>query len=259
MNRRVGTKRQHDLIVVGLSLMVAALLAASLVAFAMWTHEVPNAGMAMLLFDLDQEQNIPTWFSTVLLAYLALGAWRLTPSFASTTGRLAGLAFGAGILLLSADEAAMLHERIAGSLAGDFASIGSGWVAYWAPIAIVTRSILGAALWICSRRLVLGLVGGAMVHLSGAVGLETGGQSVRRETVDQIRAGERENIGRSYDIGCNRIGKDTPAYLLVSTGEEGLELAGIVVWAAVVRRARRDAMARPNDRSPVTPTATLVA
>jgi hypothetical protein len=66
-------------------------------------------------FDLDQEGNVPTWFSTILLFWIALNSYRIFKSNTQVqnTVRLSQIFWGsmsAAFLFLSLDEGAQLHE-----------------------------------------------------------------------------------------------------------------------------------------------------
>jgi len=72
------------------------------------------------LFDLDQEANIPTWFSTILLFSVAITSFMIYTSGReinnSITWRFFWPGFSAVFCFLSLDEASGLHEMITSSL-----------------------------------------------------------------------------------------------------------------------------------------------
>lgn len=238
-------------------LLVIAHIAANIA----WRAELPFSGSAMLFFDKDGEINIPTWTATLLLAWNALIVGQIA-GLVSRRGLMRALpiaALSTTFLFLSADEAAKLHERIAGSLVSENDPNRSGWILIWLPMAMVVGASLAVMLWNYSRSFVVGLTIGAIIYLSGAVGCEIIGQRIRGETERRVQAGEIEDTSRQYDLNHSRVGKNTVPYLVVSTLEESLELFGIVFWAGVVRRARRDALATHADGAdaPADPIATL--
>jgi len=69
-------------------------------------------------FNLNQEGNVPTWFSTVLLFWIALNSFRIYKANAQVqnTVRLSQIFWGlmsAAFLFLSLDEGAQVHELFA--------------------------------------------------------------------------------------------------------------------------------------------------
>lgn len=135
-----------------------------LVSAHLLSHRAP-------FFHLDQEGNLPTWFSSaLLLAVAGVAAWahrlegRNTPKVG---GRWVWLFVSALFVALSADETASLHERLAkyvfstntaGSsellraigLNGDANKEGFGWVLLFAPLALIAFALLAGFFW--SRR-----------------------------------------------------------------------------------------------------------
>ncbi len=116
------------------------------------------------LFDLDEENNIPTWFSSFLLAnnafVLYLISQRLGVKYQKHWFSLA-----IGFLILSIDETAGLHESFHSVIDFNWAIAGGGLVflvalAYLPFLLSLDR---GLALWF--------VVSGA-VFVSGAIGVE---------------------------------------------------------------------------------------
>jgi hypothetical protein len=204
-------------------------------------------GIANMLYA-DYEANIWAWYASVLLAALAV-----TFGLHAYVQRNAGapfrpfLALGALAVYMSADEAAILHEKFSNVIP----SVTTwGWLAIGVPSA---AAVGAGALWLTRtmeqflrRRLI---VAGA-IFLLGAVFVE----AIAGVTV--VQAG-------SYDAGTH-----TPFYMVLLAVEEFLELAGVVIalWAALaalhVRRGPsglrvlaaaelvREAPARPRVPSP---------
>src|SRR5262245_51879719 len=74
-------------------------------------------GLALVrLFDLGSESNLPTWFSSLVWLFAAIAA-RQCSECETGSLRRAWLLIAAALLFLSLDEAAMLHERAAVTLA----------------------------------------------------------------------------------------------------------------------------------------------
>jgi hypothetical protein len=69
-----------------------------------------NWGPIKLFVDLDREQSIPTWFSTVQLFTIAI--LLLLHARLSKQLRPYLILYGLGFMFLSLDEAAVIHEKI---------------------------------------------------------------------------------------------------------------------------------------------------
>ena len=162
------------------------------------------------LFELDNENNIPTWYSSVLLllsaVLLALTA-HAQPAASPWTRYWWGLSLI--FLLLSVDEAASLHEKFnrpVRELLDMGASVHFAWVVPASLMLLVL--VMGYARWLFSlppRSRNLALIS-ASLYVGGAVGFELVGGLL----TDRIAGGF--------------------GYLLVSTVEETLEMCGAVVW-----------------------------
>lgn len=110
-----------------IKMLLGGLLAAALVILAgtaaHWLYGRQGAPQAVAAFtyqfDLTMENVVATWFSSMLLLVAGLAAW-LCHAAAGHESKAGGarmrdgwLALAAGFVLLSLDEAASLHERIA--------------------------------------------------------------------------------------------------------------------------------------------------
>ena len=133
-------------------LVVAVLVLDLLVLLAYAAHAALGHPIGVLesFFDLDREQNLPTWWSSakLLATGLILGAAFLLRLDADGT-RAWLLAAAALIALgLSLDETALLHERL-GAVAlphdrreGTLFAQGGAWMMLLVPAAIVGPAIL---------------------------------------------------------------------------------------------------------------------
>jgi hypothetical protein len=142
------------------------------------------------LFDLNGEGNLPAWFSSLQLALVAIGFWALAARRRATQrpSRSFLQASGGFFLLLSIDEAAMLHERIthaAGSRYIDWVPayaanhIGETFVC----VIVLLGCIVFAyphirGLCLISSKATLIFAAGCGVYLIGAAVLETIGYEV---------------------------------------------------------------------------------
>ncbi|HWM34669.1 MAG TPA: hypothetical protein VNR36_10570 [Pseudolysinimonas sp.] len=171
----------------------------------------------------DAEGNLFAWYSTIILAAVAVGFFLI-----ALTARGAGrpiwrfVVLGALALLLSADEAAYLHERL-GNFAGDLglsSKFTYQWLLLGVPIAIVVGLFV---LWLARRldkSLRWALIIAGVVYLAGAVGGEVIGGVLKKTD-----AFSGDALIVVYDIE-----------VLI---EEGLEILGaILAFRAVLRYLR---------------------
>jgi hypothetical protein len=135
------------------------------------------------LFDLDEEISIPTWFSTVQLFVIGVVLMLATVCNRQTLWLPNWLLLlgGAAFVLLSADEGAMIHERITSALKrlGQdwllFRGERGGWILPYLVIGVAGLLIVFRPLSKVVRRYPtesLIAVGGAVMIGVGAVGLE---------------------------------------------------------------------------------------
>ena len=158
-------------------------------------EEVP--WLLLQLFELDEENNLPTWFSGFLLlnnaVVLVLAAGQ------ATQHRVQWLILAAGFLLLSIDEIAGLHETF-------HTAIDSNWTIYAAILVAVVALSFIPFLIALPRRIAIWFVFAGGVYLSGALLVEW--------------------LSRDMD-------EETLAYSIAVATEEGLEMIGALVFFAL--------------------------
>lgn len=165
------------------------------------------------LFDVNQESNLPAYFSTLLIA-VASGLCLVTALHHRRTDAPSGrhwAALAAVLAVLSIDESVQLHESVGIVIADRFGAPASGPFAFvWVVPALVAVLVLGAAF----LRFVLALpattrlrvvVSGA-TYVTGALGMEM--------------------VGGAWS---SAHGQDNLAYAGVVTVEESLEMAGMIL------------------------------
>lgn len=179
------------------------------------------------LFDMDQELNVPTYFSVLLMLFTAL----LTTSIALLHRKQGApqawkwLILSLGFLYMSFDEAFSLHERLSvpvRSLISDthlVQEVGGETVFgvfyfAWVLLGMAMVLVVGLYFWkfllhlpAAARR---HFVIAAALYLAGAIGCEL--------------------LGGRY---AEQFGQENWTYTLIMTTEETLELVGLVVftWA----------------------------
>ena len=195
-----------------LLLIVAITLLACHTALALYHYRVEKLHFLVLqLFDVDQENNLPSWFSGCLLLTASALLW-----FCARTKRSGGdpwsgfwYALAVGFLLLSVDEVAGIHE-----------SINSVIVITWAIPGGAAALVIGLAfipflLHLPRRTGVLFALAAAM-YLAGAAGLEVVGNSLVAQGL-----------------------QDTLRYKLWTLLEESLEMFGIILFLDSLLRFMR--------------------
>ncbi len=196
----------------GLAVIAIGLVVASVVV-QVWGHLLP-AGRSdgiVQMFNLDAETNLPTYFTSLLLvlaAFLSAGIGGVVRARGDKWKRhWYGLVVV--LLYLSIDEALQLHERVIEPVR---LALGLGGWLYFAWI--IPASLLLLVFLLLYARffrsqpplLRRGLLWAGLLYVGGAIGFELVG-------------------GHHFE----RFGPDNLGYVAITTLEEGLELAGIVV------------------------------
>lgn len=116
------------------------------------------------LFDLDEENNLPTWFSSFLLANNALVLYLIGRS---VSGKYKNywLGLAIGFLVLSIDETAGLHESFHTAIDFNWAIAGGALIFF---IALIYMPFLLSL----DCRLALWFVLSGAIFVSGAIGVE---------------------------------------------------------------------------------------
>lgn len=172
--------------------------------------QAAGGGGKMQLFELDSDQNIPTWYSSSmllicsgLLAVVAVASrrdiWRL---------QWAGLSFV--FLYLSADEASSIHEKLSSGMARLVPVSGfsdHAWIFLYAPLVLIFMLMyvrFVRALPTETKRL---FVVAGFLYIMGALGMEA---------ID----GTYASVYGRFNVG----------YSLLTHLEEVLEMLGVIVF-----------------------------
>lgn len=170
-----------------------------------------TAEIALELFSLSYEGNVPTWYASSLLLVCALLLAAIATEARGYRRHWWGLA--AGFLFMSIDEAVEIHEHAGGHL-----DLGGVLYFDWvvpaaAVVALVVIAYLGFVRALPPRRQRWFVAAGA-IYVGGAVGLE-------------------------LPLGwwTERAGPESAGYALIDWCEETLELLGVSLFAlALVER-----------------------
>lgn len=203
-----------DKAVAALAVVAVVLVGLSLLTrYLAYRRELATPGIAppswMVLFDVNAEANVPTWFTVALMVFagaVAAGAGLVIYPTSRSVGRFF-LALAAVLLLLSLDEFVGLHERLGtlGAAALGRSALHFTWVvpgALLAGILLVALLLGGRSLPRATRRR---LTVALAVYLTGVLVVEAVSGQVL------LAYGDRA------------------AYLLVTGVEELLEMLGLLL------------------------------
>lgn len=177
INARIEPSEAKKILAILLGVeLTLVLIYVSLVLLGMAEHRL------MKFFDLDEEANLPAWFSSIQL--LAIGMLFLLlylkkafhPSISSRFVLFIAMAF----IFLSLDEAASVHERVTRILKDvswfpSFRGNHGRWVFIYAAVGALiapfsVRHVM--RIWKCHRREAMIIAFGIFLLGMGAVGLE---------------------------------------------------------------------------------------
>lgn len=169
-------------------------------------------------FDLDRESNLPSWYSSALLASAAAALIVLTLvcSFGEGRDPLRWRLFAGFVAFLSLDEATSLHEQLILPLRNRLDVHGVlylSWVIVGAAVVVLAALLMAGAIRRLPRRLRRGLIFASVIYVSGGIGMEA---------ID----------GRWLE----RNGHQNITYDLLTLAEEGLEIAGISLLLVILLR-----------------------
>lgn len=166
------------------------------------------------LFDVDEENNLPTWFSGFLLGVTAFWVWVAADAKRSASDRwwVHWKLLAMGFFLLSLDEVAGLHESF--NTVTDVT-----WAIPGGILALVVGLMFFPFMWSLPSGTRNAFFLAGCTYVGGAIGVEI--------------------IGAPMDA-------DTMLYNLTTVAEEGMEMAGVILFLAAMLRY----MARPQNNSP---------
>lgn len=183
------------------------------------------------LFDLDNENNIPAYFSALqlLIAAILLGVVARHEMSIRSPWRWHFVVLAAGFLLLSIDEATEIHGTVLARLGESVAADTFNW-AWLGPgiviVAVVALSYLRFLLALPRRFGALFAASGA-IFVAGAVGAEWVGSEIARHMPD--RATWPRQIEVIIEEGLEMVGIALFIYaVLLYIAEAGIELVARV-------------------------------
>ena len=198
-----------------LALIICALVIASLVGhflrFGLDLTSSQSFGF-IVLFDLNGEANVPTWFSSIMLATCAVMLALIAIAKQATADRWFRhwLALSVIFLLMSLDEIASIHERSMRPMHNLF-ELGpiftNAWVLIAMPLLVVFLLLYARFLFSLPRRTGWLFVLSGVIYIGGVVGIEMISGLMK------------------YNYGLEDL-----RFALVTTIEESLEMLGITAF-----------------------------
>lgn len=153
--------------------------------------------LLLQLFELDEENNLPTWFSSFLLLNNSIALLLICNNVVNRNWQW--LVLAVGFLILSVDEVAGLHETF-------HSTIENNWTIYAAPLVLAVGLIYIPFLMALPRKLAVGFVISGSLYTGGALGVEWLAQDMDEETF---------------------------AYALAVQAEDGTEMVGALLFLAL--------------------------
>lgn len=191
-----------------LMLVTALLLLTMHVTLYTYNYTVSELPWLLLqLFDLDEEYNLPTWFSSFLLLNNAFVLFVIAQADTSKY-QLHWRIFAAGFLLLSIDEVAGMHESLNTAIEINWA-IPGGIVALLTGVAFIPFLMA-----LPRRRAALYIVSG-LVFVAGAVVIELLSEDMDSDSLPYM-------LAVAVEEGCEMLG----AWLFLAVNLRCLRVAG---------------------------------
>jgi hypothetical protein len=185
-------------------------------------HSGQPVPMGVLVrLDLDRENNIPTWFSSALLATAALLLFFIARAMSDLRAPHAPYWLGLALvfLYLSVDETASLHEAAIGPIQRTLNATGALYAAWVIP-AMVMVPIFAAIylrfLWSLPRRTAVLFVLAGAIYVGGALGLEMVGWHHRYPL----------HAPNPTDWEASK----TMTYAVINHAEEFMEMTGAIIF-----------------------------
>ena len=176
-------------------------------------------------FHLDGEQNIPAWFSTLILLNCSLLLYIIYRISKDVKPDKFWLLLSVIFLCLSMDEMNSLHERLIGPLREALNLSGYfyfAWIVVGMAFVLVVGLISIPFLKTLPPKAALHFIVAGFIYILGAIGMEMiGGQEAYLVALSD-QGGNMQNRG--------------PLYSFIITVEETLEMSGIVFFNYVLIR-----------------------
>lgn len=183
-----------------------------------------NVDELVLLFSVDKEENVPTYFSTFLLIFAALLLSVITvlERKRNNSYTFYWAILSSGFLVMAGDELLQFHERVSWPVRKQLGLLGDDYWGIFHYAWVIPYFIIVAILGLFFLRFWLSLpkttrlafLLAATLYIGGAIGCELVGGY----------------IAQTLKLEEHMI------YVMITTLEEGLEMAGVIVfiWALLL-------------------------
>jgi hypothetical protein len=195
-------------------ILCAVVLALTLLSlFTAFVKQTSGSTLGFRLFNLNEEANLPTWFSSITLLFSSILAWLIARSIkqAQRPYSKSWYLLGCGLFLMSIDEFAQIHEgygrflkRI--DLFRDFGFGDSLWLIMGLSFVAVIALILVKMWWHLPYYFKLVFLYSGIVYFGGSAMMET--------------------VGNEY---AKQMGWESLGFLIFMHIEEVLEMTGVVI------------------------------
>ena len=138
-------------------------------------HVTETPWLLLQLFELDEENNLPTWFSSYLLLNNALILWVISGSITDKY-LIHWRVLALGFLVLSIDEVAGLHETFN-------TAIDTNWAIFGGLIVLGVGISYLRFLWSLPLRLRSLFILSGSIFIGGAIGVELLSEDLDEETM----------------------------------------------------------------------------
>lgn len=177
---------------------------------------------ARKFFNIDAETNLPSWYSSTLLAVAGLSALEVgrRKLVARATWRWHWAIIGLGFLYLSLDELVSLHEKLPVGWVPDVGPLKYAWVVIALPLALAAGLFYIRFLMAQPKRISRLLVLAAFFYLFGAAGFEMIGSTLSSAGVDE--AGMLYGTSQHIEEAMEMTGVSILLYV-IATVQQGLD------------------------------------
>lgn len=159
---------------------------------------------ARKFFNIDAETNLPSWYSSTLLAVAGLSALEVGRQkiVDRAPWRWHWAVLGLGFLYLSLDELVSLHEKLAVGLVPEEGALKSPWVIIAVPLALIAGLFYVKFLLAQPRRIAGLLLLAGFLYVFGAAGFEIIGSEMASSGVDTagMLYGTTQHVEEAFEM-----------------------------------------------------------
>lgn len=191
----------------------------SLILILIYTQSFEHFYNLDFYFDLDNEFNIPAYFSTFILFFTALLLGKIFKASEGDCNRKVWAVLSAVFVILALDELLSFHEKLVHPIRNQFDLTGYfffSWVLILGPIVICLFLYLIPFLKSLPKGYAVKFMIAGAIYVSGAIGFEMIGANNAYET--------------GYVFGWRNPQDRGTVYAIIVTIEETLEICGLLFF-----------------------------